>query len=101
VTVVKINAITVPRERFDEFTDKFASRAAKVEESAERLARSLHPTRTSLSRSRRRPPTATADDRFHLCRLRPTLSGSVQALRDADNSGDLFGAGSLAGSAKD
>jgi heme-degrading monooxygenase HmoA len=33
VTVVKINAITVPRERFDEFTDRFASRAGKVEES--------------------------------------------------------------------
>ncbi|HEY2436934.1 MAG TPA: antibiotic biosynthesis monooxygenase [Solirubrobacteraceae bacterium] len=34
MTVVKINAITVPRERFDEFTERFASRAGKVEESA-------------------------------------------------------------------
>jgi heme-degrading monooxygenase HmoA len=34
VTVVKINAITVPRERFDEFAERFASRAGKVEGSA-------------------------------------------------------------------
>jgi heme-degrading monooxygenase HmoA len=33
VTVVKINAITVPRERLDEFAARFASRAGKVEES--------------------------------------------------------------------
>lgn len=33
MTVVKINAITVPRERFDEFSERFASRAGKVEES--------------------------------------------------------------------
>jgi heme-degrading monooxygenase HmoA len=31
VTVVKINAITVPRERFGEFEERFASRAGKVE----------------------------------------------------------------------
>ncbi len=33
MTVVKINAITVPHERFDEFADRFASRASKVEQS--------------------------------------------------------------------
>src|SRR4051812_50048198 len=32
MSVVKINAITVPRERFDEFAERFASRAGKVEE---------------------------------------------------------------------
>ena len=31
MTVVKINAITVPRERFEEFERRFASRAGKVE----------------------------------------------------------------------
>ena len=31
MTVVKINAITVPRERFDEFERRFATRAGKVE----------------------------------------------------------------------
>jgi heme-degrading monooxygenase HmoA len=31
MSVVKINAITVPRERFDEFAERFASRAGKVE----------------------------------------------------------------------
>ena len=30
MSVVKINAITVPRERFDEFAERFASRAGKV-----------------------------------------------------------------------
>ena len=30
MTVVKINAITVPRERFDEFAQRFASRAGRV-----------------------------------------------------------------------
>jgi heme-degrading monooxygenase HmoA len=30
VSVVKINAITVPRERFDEFERRFATRAGKV-----------------------------------------------------------------------
>jgi heme-degrading monooxygenase HmoA len=30
VSIVKINAITVPRERFDEFAERFASRAGKV-----------------------------------------------------------------------
>jgi heme-degrading monooxygenase HmoA len=30
VSVVKINAITVPRERFEEFARRFASRAGKV-----------------------------------------------------------------------
>jgi len=30
MTVVKINAITVPRERFDEFAERFASRAGRV-----------------------------------------------------------------------
>ena len=30
MSVVKINAITVPRERFDEFAQRFASRAGKV-----------------------------------------------------------------------
>jgi heme oxygenase (mycobilin-producing) len=33
VTVVKINAITVPRERFDEFAQRFANRAGRVEQS--------------------------------------------------------------------
>jgi heme oxygenase (mycobilin-producing) len=32
VSVVKINAITVPRDRFDDFADRFASRAGKVEQ---------------------------------------------------------------------
>jgi heme-degrading monooxygenase HmoA len=31
VSVVKINAITVPKERFEEFAERFASRAGKVE----------------------------------------------------------------------
>lgn len=31
MSIVKINAITVPRERFDEFAQRFASRAGKVE----------------------------------------------------------------------
>lgn len=31
MSVVKINAITVPRERFEEFAQRFASRAGKVE----------------------------------------------------------------------
>jgi heme-degrading monooxygenase HmoA len=31
MSVVKINAITVPRERFEEFAMRFASRAGKVE----------------------------------------------------------------------
>jgi heme-degrading monooxygenase HmoA len=34
VSVVKINAITVPRERFAEFEERFASRAGKVETAA-------------------------------------------------------------------
>jgi heme-degrading monooxygenase HmoA len=34
MSVVKINAITVPRERFDEFERRFATRAGKVEEAA-------------------------------------------------------------------
>jgi len=32
MSVVKVNAITVPPERFDEFERRFASRAGKVEE---------------------------------------------------------------------
>jgi heme oxygenase (mycobilin-producing) len=32
MTVVKINAITVPRERFAEFAQRFATRAGKVED---------------------------------------------------------------------
>jgi heme-degrading monooxygenase HmoA len=31
VSVVKINAITVPRERFEEFAQRFAARAGRVE----------------------------------------------------------------------
>jgi heme-degrading monooxygenase HmoA len=31
VSVAKINAITVPRERFEEFAERFASRAGMVE----------------------------------------------------------------------
>ena len=31
MSVVKINAITVPKDRFDEFERRFASRAGKVE----------------------------------------------------------------------
>jgi heme-degrading monooxygenase HmoA len=31
MSVVKINAITVPRERFDEFERRFAARAGRVE----------------------------------------------------------------------
>jgi heme-degrading monooxygenase HmoA len=31
VSVVKINAITVPRERFAQFEERFAKRAGKVE----------------------------------------------------------------------
>jgi heme-degrading monooxygenase HmoA len=30
MSVVKINAITVPHERFDEFAERFASRAGRV-----------------------------------------------------------------------
>ncbi len=30
MSIVKINAITVPRERFDEFQRRFASRAGRV-----------------------------------------------------------------------
>jgi heme oxygenase (mycobilin-producing) len=30
VSIVKINAITVPRERFDDFAQRFATRAGKV-----------------------------------------------------------------------
>lgn len=30
MSVVKVNAITVPRERFDDFAERFASRAGKV-----------------------------------------------------------------------
>src|ERR1700759_2231915 len=32
MSIVKINAITVPRERFEEFAERFASRAGKVEQ---------------------------------------------------------------------
>jgi heme-degrading monooxygenase HmoA len=32
MSIVKINAITVPRERFDDFARRFADRAGKVEE---------------------------------------------------------------------
>jgi heme-degrading monooxygenase HmoA len=31
VSVVKINAITVPKDRFEQFAERFASRAGKVE----------------------------------------------------------------------
>ena len=31
MSVVKINAITVPRERFEEFEQRFAARAGRVE----------------------------------------------------------------------
>lgn len=34
MSVVKINAITVPRDRFDAFAQRFASRAGKVEQAA-------------------------------------------------------------------
>lgn len=34
VSVVKINAITVPRDRFDEFAERFAKRAGRVQEAA-------------------------------------------------------------------
>lgn len=33
MSVAKINAITVPRDRFDEFEERFASRAGQVEKS--------------------------------------------------------------------
>lgn len=32
MSIVKINAITVPRDRFEEFANRFASRAGRVEE---------------------------------------------------------------------
>ncbi len=32
MSVVKINAITVPRDRFDEFAQRFANRAGRVEQ---------------------------------------------------------------------
>lgn len=32
MSIVKINAITVPRERFGEFAQRFASRAGRVED---------------------------------------------------------------------
>lgn len=34
MSIVKINAITVPRERFEEFERRFASRAGKVSDAA-------------------------------------------------------------------
>ena len=34
MSIVKINAITVPRERFDEFAERFATRAGKVSSAA-------------------------------------------------------------------
>lgn len=34
MSVVKINAITVPRERFEDFARRFASRAGRVESAA-------------------------------------------------------------------
>jgi heme-degrading monooxygenase HmoA len=34
MSIVKVNAITVPRERFDEFAHRFASRAGRVENAA-------------------------------------------------------------------
>jgi Antibiotic biosynthesis monooxygenase len=34
VSIVKINAITVPRERFAEFEQRFATRAGRVESAA-------------------------------------------------------------------
>jgi len=34
VSIVKVNAITVPRDRFDEFERRFASRAGKVSSAA-------------------------------------------------------------------
>jgi heme-degrading monooxygenase HmoA len=32
MSIAKINAITVPRERFDEFAERFAKRAGRVEQ---------------------------------------------------------------------
>lgn len=32
MSVVKVNAITVPQERFDEFAQRFANRAGRVEQ---------------------------------------------------------------------
>ena len=32
MSIVKVNAITVPRDRFDEFERRFAARAGRVEE---------------------------------------------------------------------
>ena len=32
MSIVKINAINVPRDRFEEFAERFASRAGKVDE---------------------------------------------------------------------
>lgn len=32
MSIVKVNAITVPRERFGEFAERFASRAGRVEQ---------------------------------------------------------------------
>ena len=32
MSIVKVNAITVPRERFDAFAERFAQRAGKVEQ---------------------------------------------------------------------
>jgi heme-degrading monooxygenase HmoA len=34
VSIVKINAITVPRERFEEFKERFANRAGRVSSAA-------------------------------------------------------------------
>lgn len=34
MSVAKINAITVPKDRFDEFEERFASRAGQVEKAA-------------------------------------------------------------------
>ena len=45
MSVVKINAITVPRERFDEFARRFAARAGKVEAAGLRGLRAAAPER--------------------------------------------------------
>jgi heme-degrading monooxygenase HmoA len=66
VSVVKINAITVPRERFAEFEKRFATRAGKVEGAMAWFHQALirqPAVRESRSDTHARP-AADADDPF-------------------------------------
>lgn len=50
MSIVKINAITVPRGRFDEFERRFATQAGKVSDAeTSRASSSCGPTTTARS----------------------------------------------------